>query len=283
MSDLNENVNLVNQVGGEQDTANQTAIDNVVEEVAPKKKRGRKPNPNKNKMYFSDREENAFRDYITSTDVTYRNQVFNEILYPAFSKMVESIIRKYTLFKPGEDFEDTFNDVMSHLLSKVEKFDPNKQTKAYSYCGTICKNYALHERQKAQDMLQRNVSYESLFNENNPDMRVTYDKYFDEDDISQVMMKKAATEITNMIQEPQKYNLNESDVKVGLAIVNILNNWDSIFSELESKKYNKSQVDLFIKEFTSLDGASGTKKIRDAKKKYITAYFRLKEQMLNED
>ena len=104
-------------------------INTGVEEtpVIVKKKRGRKPNPNKPKMYFSDREEDAFREYLLTEDIYKKNKIFNDILYPAFSKMVESIIRKYTLFKPGEEFEDTFNDVMSHLISKVEKFDVTKK------------------------------------------------------------------------------------------------------------------------------------------------------------
>lgn len=257
--------------------------------VVEKKKRGRKPNPNKPKMYFSDREENAFREYILSEDETYRNKIFNSILYPAFTKMVESIIRKYTLFKPGEDFQDTFNDVMSHLISKVNKFDPEKKSKdgkpfkAYSYCGTVCKNYALHERQKAQDRLRDNISYEVVYNDINPDLRITNEKPMDDYDFQQIIMKRSANEIEKMLQEPNKHNLNDSDVKVGIALVNILLNWDNIFSEFETKKYNKSQVDMFIKEFTSLDGASGTKKIRDAKKKYAVVYYKLKEQMLHED
>ena len=101
-------------------------------ETAPEKvykKRGRKPNPNKKKDYFSETEEDLFRQYCTSDDEAFRNKVFNETLYPAFTKMVESIIRRYTLFTPGEEFQDTFNDVMSHLISKVEKFDVTKNKK----------------------------------------------------------------------------------------------------------------------------------------------------------
>lgn len=257
--------------------------------VVEKKKRGRKPNPNKPKMYFSDREENAFREYILSNNEVQRNKIFNDILYPAFTKMVESIIRKYTLFKPGEEFQDTFNDVMSHLISKVNKFDPKRKSKdgkpfkAYSYCGTVCKNYALHERQKEQKRLMDNLSYESVYNDLNPDLRIVNEKPLDEYNFQQIIMQKSASEIEKMIQEPSKHKLNDSDVKVGIAIINILTNWDDIFSELESKKYNKSQIDLFIKEFTSLEGTSGTKKIRDAKKKYAMVYYKLKEQMLSED
>ena len=244
--------------------------------VIVKKKRGRKPNPNKPKMYFSDREEDAFREYLLTEDIYKKNKIFNDILYPAFSKMVESIIRKYTLFKPGEEFEDTFNDVMSHLISKVEKFDVTKNKKAYSYCGTICKNYALHERQKAQEKLKSDVSYEVIYNDINPDLRATTENPLDEDNLQYKLMGKSASMISKMITEPQKFGLNDNDIKVGIALVDILMNWGDIFSQLETKKYNKSQIDLFIKEFTSL----GTKQIRDAKKKFSNVYFKMKNEIL---
>ena len=78
----------------------------------PIKKRGRKPKANR-KGYFYEEEEEAFIKYVTSTDQHERDKVFREKLYPAFTKMIESIIRRYELFTPSEDFTDTFYDTMS--------------------------------------------------------------------------------------------------------------------------------------------------------------------------
>ncbi len=243
------------------------------------KKRGRKPNPNKKNMYFSEYEEDIFKQYLSSNDETFRNKVFNEVLYPVFTKMVESIIRRYILFTPGEDFQDTFNDAMSHLISKVKHFKPEKNKKAFSYCGTICKNYALHKRQKTQGNMQKYISYDTMYNEVHPDTRVTNEPMFGDVNFTQTIMIKAADEIDKMLLDTSKYNLNESDIKVGMALVDLLRNWDEIFMKLDSNKYNKSEVDSFIKEATLLS----TKQIRDAKKKYSAVYFKLKDQMLNSD
>lgn len=243
------------------------------------KKRGRKPNPNKKTNYFGEYEEEIFKQYCNSKDEEFRNKVFNEVLYPAFTKMVESIIRRYILFTPGEDFQDTFNDTMSHLISKVKHFNPSKNKKAFSYCGTICRNYALHKRQKTQGNLQKYVSYDTIYNDIHPDTRAENDKLFGDFNFTEAIMERSAKEINKMINEPNKYNLNDSDVKVGMALVDLLQNWDVIFMKLDTRKYNKSQVDAFIKESTLLS----TKQIRDAKKKYSVVYSKLKEQMLNED
>ena len=217
-----------------------------------------------------------FRRYCTSTDNIERNKIFSEILYPVFTTMVESIIRRYGLFTPGEEFEDTFNDAMSHLISKVDKFNPDKNTKAYSYCGTICKNYVLHKRQKTQESVQRNLSYDLVYTDVNPDTRVTQPDVMIDNTLHQELIKKVVVEIQDMIDNYKKYELTQNDVKVGIALVDILENWDDIFSQMESKKYNKSQIDLFIKDSTMLN----TKQIYESKKKFSNVYFAVKELFL---
>ena len=136
-----------------------------------------------------------------------KNRIFNTVIYPALTKMIESIIRRYKLFIPDEDFSQNFNDTISYLLTKIHHFKPQitgydlienekelakhhfvvmseedlkqklrdaseedpeyvvvyfgfddddesninkkyykKEThnyKAYSYCGTVCKNYLM--------------------------------------------------------------------------------------------------------------------------------------------
>ena len=64
-------------------------------------KRGRKPSVN-NKNYFTEREEQAIIDFLSSDDPDFKNKLFMDILYPAFNTMIESIIRRYKLFVPDE-------------------------------------------------------------------------------------------------------------------------------------------------------------------------------------
>ena len=83
-------------------------------------KRGRKPKEKKG--YFYENEEQAVTDYINSKSLEEKNQIFVSTLYPAFTKMIESIIRRYKLYVPDEEFEQTFNDTISYLLTKITNF-----------------------------------------------------------------------------------------------------------------------------------------------------------------
>ena len=80
-------------------------------------KRGRK-----RKGYFYEEQEQAVVDYILAQTKEEKDKIFNMWLLPAFTKMVESIIRRYKLYLPDEEFDETFNDTISFLMTKIEKY-----------------------------------------------------------------------------------------------------------------------------------------------------------------
>ena len=70
------------------------------------------------------------------------------------------------------NYEEIHVDTHSFLMTKIDKFKPLKEKKAYSYFGTICKNYLMGQIIKDQKDTNRKVSYEDISSnlENRPDM-----------------------------------------------------------------------------------------------------------------
>lgn len=241
------------------------------------KKRGRKPNPNK-KNYFGEEEEQAFVQYINSTDQNFRNRIFAKKLYHPFTKMIESIIRRYNLFTPDEDFEDTFHDAMSFLITKINNFDPSKNYKAYSYCGTICKNYLILKRAQYSKKIQKQVSYDLLYpnGDNNKKSNVGQDKalvQFNTD-----LINNTISQLQNILLPEHKRYLSHNEIKIGEALLEMLMNWEEIFTYMGSRKFNKSCVLQFIRDYTDLP----TKDIREGMKVYKELYIFTKEKLINE-
>ena len=126
-------------------------------------KRGRKPSTEKKTGYFEEREEKAFVRYIKEQDKHEKEKIFNTFLMEPFTKMTESIIRRYNLYVPDEDFNETFNDAMSFLMTKINNFNPETSFKAYSYTGTIIKNYLMgkiNSYVKKQKEIEASISKE---------------------------------------------------------------------------------------------------------------------------
>ena len=108
------------------------------------------PRPRTQKIYFGEDQEKAVVKYLESTDELERNKIFNEFLREPLIIMVESIIRRYKLYRKDMNFEEIHTDTHSFLMTKVDKFKPDKNKKAYSYFGTICKNYLMGQIMKDQ-------------------------------------------------------------------------------------------------------------------------------------
>ena len=244
-------------------------------------KRGRKPS-GKRKGYFYEEEEEAFVNYLNAPTKEEKDEIFNKKLLPAFTKMTESIIRRYNLYPPDESFQDTFDDTMSFLMTKIENFNPESGYKAYSYCGTIIKNYLIYKINQFAKNQKRNSSYDAYNTEELTDITDTL-RYSYDDSSSRIsflteLMHKTANDILETINDPIKNRLNENQIKVGKALVELLTNWDELFAQMGSDKFNKSSILLFLKETTLLS----TKEIRDSMKQYRSMYYVLKKQMIDE-
>ena len=235
-------------------------------------KRGRKP---KNKNYFGEEQELAVLEYLETENAELKNFIYNEKLKPAFEKMIESIIRRYDLYVPEETFDETFSDTLSFLITKAEKFDTDRNKKAYSYYGNICKNYLIGRNLAYQKKTFRNPSYDLLDEEftNN----IKYINHTDRNErvaveIVDTLIKRLNTMITS-----DSYSLKESERKLAKALINLLENWDYVLSTDASKKLNKNAVLFFLREETGLD----TKGIRDNLKKFKKEYLLIKDTVIS--
>jgi len=251
-----------------------------VTEEKVKKKRGRKPSKER-KGYFYEREEQAVVDYIATNDEKEKNRIYNTILRPAFTKMVESIIRRYNLYPPDEEFQETFDDTISFLMTKLSCFRPESGYKAYSYCGTICKNYLYYKINQFIKNQKRNASYDNPAEESlnvNDSMKFSYN----DNDAARAFISEltgsTVDNIQNILNDADKFKLNENEKRVGSALVNLMTNWEELFAQMGSDKFNKSSILLFLKETTMLN----TKEIRDAMRIYKKKYYDVKWELINE-
>lgn len=226
--------------------------------------------------YFYEKEQNALIEYLNSNDEIEKNRIFNSILYPAFTKMIESIIKRYKLFTPDEDFQDTFDDTISFLMSKISHYKPETGYKAYSYCGTVCKNYLLWKINQYNKNLKRNDSLENNEAELNNNIKYSYKSQLDDSsNYLQNLFKEVSSKIKEMVDEPETYKLKENDVKVGEALYTLFDNWEDLFARMGTHKFNKSSVILFLQETTLLTATE----VKASINKFKSVYLNIKSKL----
>lgn len=242
--------------------------------------------PRKKKVddqYFGQNEEDAVNRYLTSKDSKERNQIYNDSLRKPLNKMIESIIRKYGLYRKGETFEDLHADTLSFLITKADKFEPDRNKKAYSYYGTICKNYLLGHLIKDEKYLKQNASYEDIAHELEEREDLSYVIDEEEGFKLDTLIIKISDSIKKEISESTnnaKKIMTDGERKVGYALIEILDNWEINLLNMEGgSKYNKNSILEMIRNFTMLS----TKDIRNSLKRYKELYFFLKQQGLKDE
>ena len=235
------------------------------------------------KRYFGPIEEEAVILFLSSDDVNFRNEIYNKWLRLPFNKMVESIIRRYKLYRKTETFEDLHADTLSFLMMKSDKFEGAKGKRAYSYYGTICKNYLMGLLIKDDKNLKQTASYEDVYQSIETRDDMVY--YLDTDeslmanfikDIREDIVK-TITEHEIAVENGKKNLLSENEEKVGNALIDIFDNWELIFDSLNGgNKFNKNTILSTIREVTNLK----TKDIRSGMRKYKKIYSELKDKRI---
>jgi hypothetical protein len=222
------------------------------------------PRKRTQKIYFGEDQEKAVVKYLESTDEDERNKIFNEFLREPLVIMVESIIRRYKLYRKDMEFNEIHTDTMSFLITKISKFDHTKNHKAYSYFGTICKNYLMGAIQKDTKEQNRQVSYDDISSdiEERSDLSYVIDEHVI--DYQNVIIKLTIS-LENFIE---KETLTENEQKLGYALLEIFSNFDKIFQVGDGNKFNKNLILLSLREMTSLS----TKEIRISLKRFKKMY-----------
>ena len=237
------------------------------------KKRGRKRTSN---LYFGPEQEEAVVKFLTSESYSERNKIYNEFLRYPINKMVESIIRRYKLYRKEYDYEDVHADTLSFLVTKMHNFKPDKNKKAYSYFGTICKHYLLGQLIKDDKKMKTDLSYEDVYKT----VETMDDQIYSIDD-HKMQLDDFIKEISASIKaELQHTKVSETELKVGDALIKILDSWETIFEQVGSgNKYNKNLILSYIREITDLT----TKDIRVGMRRFKKMYALIKNDKIDKD
>ena len=225
------------------------------------------------KQYFGPPQEEAVRIFLTAATWDEKNTVYNNFLRDPLVKMIESIIRRYRLYRPGMEYDEIHGDTLSFLVTKMDKFKPAKGKKAYSYFGTICKNYLMGQIMKDNRDRNRKISYEDISStvEQREDM-IYY--MFDDDDVP---VEKIIQNLLNDIKafiDDSRLSINEE--KIGYCLVDVFENYQTIFIAGKGNKFNKNVILYQLREMSGLT----TKEIRAALRPYKHIYKNILQTIL---
>jgi hypothetical protein len=217
----------------------------------------------KNKNYFTHDTELAIIKYTQSEDQVERNKIYREEIHYALFKLTQNLIHTFKFYYTEEtNLEDLQHEVITFILTKLDKFNPSNGAKAYSYFGTIAKRYLIASNQKNYKKRMELLSLDNL-NIEQEDGEYVYGDVLDINGIqtdSQVI--HPVDEISEFLDLYVEYctdNIYElfpklEDAKIADAILDIFRKKEriSIFNKKALYIYIREQVDVKTPRITKI-------------------------------
>jgi hypothetical protein len=223
-------------------------------------KRRRKRSKN---HYFTKVHENAIIDYTNTECNVKRTELYVDYIQPAFHEMVEKITYTYK-FTSLPNIEPLKDECKIWLTTILDKYDPNKGSKAFSYFSVVTKHWFIHKLKKNSTQTKREVSYDDLVKEAIHEDLVTNEESY----VQKREYKEFWMSLMSEIDRWEGADLKENERKVIEAIKILLSNAEEI------EIFNKKAVYLYLREITGLNTKQIVNNLNKLRQKY--RIFKLK-------
>tara|TARA_B100000214_G_scaffold301424_1_gene231863 strand:+ start:1239 stop:1973 length:735 start_codon:yes stop_codon:yes gene_type:complete len=231
-----------------------TAEEGIKKKVFKRKRAKRKKN-----NYFTKVHENAIIEYTNTDCLKRRTELYVQFIQPALDEMVDKIIYTYK-FTTLPNIDTLKDECKIWLTTILDKYDPNKGSKAFSYFSVVTKNWFIHKVKKNSARTKKEISYEEMIETGRHEIRQTVapDETY--------MHRRLEFEFWNLLLgQMDKWNvdsLKPNEKKVLEAVKILLNNVDDI------DIFNKKAVYLYLREITGLNTKQVVSNLNKLREKY---------------
>ncbi len=179
--------------------------------------------------------------YATTDSLEERTKLYVELIEPAFSELVDKIVFTYK-FNNLPNIEYLKEDCKIWLTTILDKFDPEKGSKAFSYFSVITKNWFIYKVKKNSKNLKREVNFDDLSSELETGYLSVQNEYLNEREKYEFWQH-----LWVEIDTWETSKLKENEKKVLEAIRFLFDKADDI------EIFNKKAIYLYIREITGLN------------------------------
>lgn len=196
----------------------------------------------KKNLYFTKVHEDAIVQYARTEDIKIRTELYIQYIAPAFNEMVDKIIYTYR-FTSLPNIDVLKDECKIWLTTILDKYDPNKGSKAFSYFSVITKNWFIHKVRKTNQSNKREVQIDDLPKNIDMSKVVVENEY---------QSKREEYEFWHHLWEEinlweKTITMKPNEEKVYEAIRMLLSSPDCI------DIYNKKAIYFYIREITGLN------------------------------
>ena len=197
----------------------------------------------KSKNYFTKDTEQAIVRYNNEPDPEIRSKIYRNEIHYAFFKLTENIIHTFKFYYTEVDqIEHLQHEIITFLLSKLHLFNPNNGAKAYSYFGTITKNWLIVYNTKNYKKRVQKAPVDELYKDDNYSYQMGEEK---EKDRLSIFIDAYVKYIEDRFDT---FFPKGNDAKVADAILELFRKRENL------EIFNKKALYIYIREIMATHG-----------------------------
>lgn len=215
--------------------------------------------PKKKNNYFTAEHEAAIVRYCKSIDKIERERLYRSLIGPGISEMVDKICYtfKFTSLPNVKDLQD---ECKTWLVTILEKFEPDRGYKAFSYFSVITKNWFIHQFKKNAALQQKEIQCAEIPKDIEHQYLSQGSEYSEEKNREEYF-EFLVNEID--LWQIDLEDLKDSEKRVMEAIRILLKNIHEI------DIFNKKAFYIYIREITGLNTKQIVQALIRIKEKYV--------------
>ena len=197
----------------------------------------------KSKNYFTKDTENAIVRYNNEPNPEIRSKIYRDEIHYAFFKLTENIIHTFKFYYTEVDqIEHLQHEVITFLLSKLHLFNPDNGAKAYSYFGTITKNWLIVYNTKNYKKRVQKAPVDELYKDDNYSYNIGEEK--EKDNLS-IFLDNYISYVENRFDI---FFPKGNDAQVADAILELFRKRENL------EIFNKKALYIYIREIMASHG-----------------------------
>jgi len=226
--------------------------------LTTQKKTKRTRRPRRKNHYFTQEHEDAIIRYSQSTCQREKTDLYVQFIRPAFNEMVDKIVFTYK-FTTLPNCDSLRDECKIWLMTILDKYDPSKGSKAFSYFSVITKNWFIHKVKKQQKQNKREVDYDNISKSYEEEFLSTTNSY-----LSERIEQEFWTSFFKELSSWDTSTMKENDLKVYKAIQVLFESREDI------EIFNKKAIYLYLREISGLNTKQVVNSLKKFRKRYST-------------
>ncbi len=192
-------------------------------------------------FYFTQVHEDAIVKYANSSSRSDKEDLYRAYIGPVFSEMVDKIVFTYK-FTTLPNIDSLKDECKVWLTTILDKYDPSKGSKAFSYFSVITKNWFIHKVKKHSQKLRRERSIDDIIHASEHKELIVENPY-----ITQRESNDFWGLFFSEMESWSTGSLKPNEEKVLTAVKTLFDSSEDI------EIFNKKAIYLYLREITGLN------------------------------